>query len=1129
MATYGQLLIGAGGGVIDHHKQSARQDGATLVIGLGGTGASAVMKLKKEVYRQLKPDNEEAAVPKYEAIHYLIVDSDDSGIQAQNGGLSDIDRHTEFFSIANTAIKATFAAEKVLASRSELYWLDYKNISIADASKGAGGIRQVGRFLLVDRAAALYAKIKSEMQSALMAAGKGSLNIHICAGISGGTGSGTFLDICYLVRKALVEIGKSESSVCGYFFMPDVNLSVPEIIANPLISEYIKVNGYAALQELDYCMNFSRNKDSFKMNYGFTRVDSAIQPVDLCYLVSTTDSSGNILKNGYSYAMGVVADHIISFLAKVELPPGADSANNEGLTLEGHISNLNTIKAGIKLQHGAGIDYNILGAAIAEMPLSEIATYLGAKMFERFSDIYDRVPTEQARNEFLMNHQLQYEALRSELTKGCIPEVNFPDRYDIKMYKTGGGEVPFGQYAEENFLSKNSGKMQENFKAMLKELGEYKISQDGTSLISRTYKGLCDDYVTKFEFGPFYAKRILYGNNNKNIIDAVDGYINENKNNLESEMRQEQIRKDELTKAETDLRGANFLNERKFLKLYMDRLNSWYVHLYRVELYQKMGYLLEEYRRMLSQLDSNFFDVLTVVLDTLRQTFAQNARVLSEGINDGYTYTWKILSVKDIKDSLDKDVENLNLNNTLHDLMDVMFSDCTKWITQDQNEIARVISNFVLNHFRTATQKTMTDYLKIKFHVDNSGALEANIENEIIQNKLWDRSIPLFWQNPMYHMPVGEQNTLTVPYDSDEIKNAADHFGVRQRITVRRSNIIDKLSVMRFYSGLPMYAYQGIMELRNTYEADKKAGRHLYERGEVNWNELLPSPVPESFEIDLPIERIKKRNNALTEEFKKAEMLGIVSKDSNGHWNIQTTEDFDIEQFLKEETGGKQLSELDAAAIDNVIGKLKEAQKHLLEQNPSLERIECQNSIAGSEDQVMLDFYLMSPVLNQKLHDELVKRSSIQDTIRELEEQRERTAIAGREKTDFLNAIFTGVLSYGKKIMFEYDNFGIPVCLELQNNTMTYGQSGAYQAYLTYQGLSNDIKERIRIQTRARLDEEDSVQIREAVDSLKEKMPQRVIGYLGCYAGDIKQAEIEQFYQEFMQAFQNFRVLNDYL
>ena len=114
MATYGQLLIDAGGGVVDHGKQSARQDGATLVIGLGGTGSDAVMKLKKEVFKQLKPDDENAVLPTYSAIKYLVVDSDASKINAQVGKLTDIDRNTEFFEISNSNIKATFGATEIL-------------------------------------------------------------------------------------------------------------------------------------------------------------------------------------------------------------------------------------------------------------------------------------------------------------------------------------------------------------------------------------------------------------------------------------------------------------------------------------------------------------------------------------------------------------------------------------------------------------------------------------------------------------------------------------------------------------------------------------------------------------------------------------------------------------------------------------------------------------------------------------------------------------------------------------------------------------------------------------------------------------------------------------------------------
>lgn len=1128
MATYGELLIDAGGGVIDHGKQSERQDGATLIIGLGGTGSDAVIKLKKEVYKQLKPDDVEAVIPRYDAIKYLLIDSDPSKIDAQSGRLTDINKNTEFFPISNSNIKATFSATEVMRNRPELYWLDSEHIDIDQASAGAGGIRQVGRFLLVDQAQALYVKIKSEMMSALRASRTGTLNIHICAGISGGTGSGTFLDVCYLVRKALEEIGKPEANVCGYFFLPDVNLSVPAISTDPLKSESVKINGYAALQELDYCMNFARNKDSFKMNYGFAKVDYKMKPVNLCYLISTTDSSGNIVQNGYQYAMGVVTDHIISFLAKVQMPQGVEASDDGGLTLEGHISNLADIKRNIVLQHGAGVDYNILGASIAEMPLSEIATYLGAKLFEKFRDIYDGVPTEKQRDEFLVNNQLQYEDIRKKLTTGCKNAVVFPASFDAKMYKARGNSA-FVQRAAD-FLADNIGEMEKNLKTMVEDISEYNIPRESTSLISRTYKGLCDSFVSKLDFGPFFAKRMLYGGNNQNLIHAVDGYIAMNSENLAHELRQSQLRNDEYEDAKFKMDSANFLNEKQRMENYMNALNNLYVHHYKVEQYQRMNDLLEQYKKLLLKLDHNFFSVLIEVLETLRDTFAKNAQVLSAGSLNENTYTWKILSVKDIQKGLDDEVKKLDLEQTLYALMTNMFENCKKWITQDENEISKMISDFILGQFHKATQKTMTDYLKEKFEVENTTLLVKAIEEKIIQDELWMKSNPLFWKNPMYNNPSGQQNTLTVPYDSSEIVKAATNFATdeNKKITVRKSSIIDKLSVMRFYSGIPMYAYQGLQELQNAYEKDNKPGRHLYERGEVNWNILLPSLTPASFKVGIPIERIEKRNAKLIEEFEEAKKLGIVTSDSIGHWEIQTTENFNVETFLKEATGGKDLDSLSVSMLNQVAVKLEEKAEGIKENTVPI-RIESHKCKDGSEEQVMLDFYLMAPVLNKMVADELAKRSMIEAKIAELKTRVHDVEIERKAKTNFYNALFTGVICYGKKITFSYDEFGIGKIIELQNNTMEYGQSGAYQAYMTYVGLNEDVKKKIAALTMERMNEEDSVEVRETVDMLNAKMAQRIAGYLSYYDNDMKKNEIERFYSELMKAFQDFKVMNDYL
>lgn len=1111
MATYGQLLIDAGGGIVDRGRQSDRQDGASVMIGLGGTGADAVMKLKQEVYKQLRPDDTDAVIPRYEAIRYLIIDADDSQI-APSAAMTDIDKNTEFFPLSNSSIKSTFEAKEILKNRPELYWLDYENISIDEASKGAGGIRQVGRFLLVDKGEALYAKMKSVIEGALTAAKTGELDIHICSGLSGGTGSGIFLDVCYLVRRILKQIGKQEARVSGYFFLPDVNLSVPVIQENPLISAYIKVNGYAALQELDYCMNFAKNKDSFRMNYGFAEVDSAMNPVDLCYLVSTTDALGNRVPNGYQYAMGVVTDYIISFLAK----------ETSGFTLESHIANLNSMKEGIRVQHGANLDYNILGASVAEMPLTEIATYLGCELFEGYQELFEKVPAEKERDDFLAKMRLSFEDLQKEVSHGCVPAVLFGKAYDAKMYEQGGSH-PFEQRAEK-FLSDNMAVLEQNVRAMMEGMDEFSVPKSGTSMMSRTYKGLFDSFVTSMDYGPFYAGRMLSGGDNPNLIHAVDGFLKKNAELLEHELRQTTLREDEYQDASLKMENTNFLNKKNRMESYLQALTSLYAHHYRVELYKSMELVLQEYKRQLRRLYQNMFRILMQVLDTLRETFAVNKTVLSQkGIQD-HLYTWKILSIPDVEEGLRQELKEHDLSQTLYHLMMTLFEHCKSWINQDENEIRKLISDFILEEFNKATRRTMTDYLKEKFKVENPALLSEAIEKEIIRDKLGKDSTPLFWKNPMYKNSMGMHSYLTVPYDAAEIKMAAKNFINRQmEFTVRESHITDKLSMMRFYSGLPIFAYQGIMELQRAYEEDKKAGRHLFERGTQNWN-MLPPPVPDSFKIDLPVERLAQRSKSLLKEFEQAEEAGVVVKDEFLNWNIIKTKALDVTAWMKELGGIQTNGKNNPKKIQEAIASINKKMEQSIQQAEAV-RIEYLNTVSGSERQVMLDFYLLAPVLQELVRTELQKRKDAQQKLFELEQLAQHTVQEKRTKNDFFNAVFTGALTYGKKVVFDYDEFGIAKSIELSNSSMKYGQSGAYQAYLTYSTLEEAVREKIDSRTKALMDEEDCVQVRETVEALAEGMPRKIQGYLGIYDElDPVHEEMEEFYLDFMRTLHHFRL-----
>lgn len=93
MAIYKKLSILEGGGIVSA-KQQARQVSNTvnLFIGLGGTGIDCIKTIKTAVKERIQPDDPNAAVPEYEHIQFLGVDTDRNSLK----NLSD----TEIFDIS---------------------------------------------------------------------------------------------------------------------------------------------------------------------------------------------------------------------------------------------------------------------------------------------------------------------------------------------------------------------------------------------------------------------------------------------------------------------------------------------------------------------------------------------------------------------------------------------------------------------------------------------------------------------------------------------------------------------------------------------------------------------------------------------------------------------------------------------------------------------------------------------------------------------------------------------------------------------------------------------------------------------------------------------------------------------
>ena len=1117
MATYDRLSVSAGGGIMNDMKKSDRQDDATLCIGLGGTGKDALKKLKKEVYRRLKPDDPESPIPFYGSIRFLLIDSDDADLGITQD-ISSIDKATEYFDISNNEIVKTFRSKEIIAVRKELSWLNHEHIGIQNAGHGAGGIRQVGRFLLIDKAALFKAKLTALIQDAIQGV-TGDLNIHLFSGLSGGTGSGTFLDVCYIVRHVLETLGRDSAQISGYFFLPDVNLSVPSIIGSPLTANYVRCNGYAALKELDYMMGLEEAQGKFVQNYGSFEVSTSRTPVDLCYLISATTAGGVVMKDGYEYGLSVAVDYVISFLSKVTLPDGLDPAQVGSMTLKGHISNLAQAKNNIKKIHGASFEYNIIGAANAEMPLSDIATYLGAKLFERFGDISDHVPTEKDLMAFVSANQLTFEQLMQQLTKGVVYKVPYPHNLVKGSDITPGDRRVIS--CADTWTANALGFLEENRKKMLEPLKDYNIPDQSTSLISRIFSNLYLNFAMDFATGPFFAMRLLGGQNNKNLIHVIDGYIQNNEERLAAELRQELIRRQALDTAEQALAKSNFINRKKHTEEYLEAVNHWYVHLAVIDRHNYMKNFLREFRDQVVKLNNGFFLVMSIVLDTLKNTFSENSRHLMSGKTSKSVYTWQILTIRDIKDQLDETVMQLDPDQEMKKLVLKLFKQWPDWISQDENKITRLVSEYITQEFLTITNKEMTDYLKIKFETTDSTRLMERIKTEIIQKKLSRNADPLFWKNGLFDLSdIAKSNTISIPFNAAEIIQAAE--AVRQEgDTVRRTGLTDRIFMMRFYSGIPLYAYQGLAELEKAYEANTaEAGRHLYEAGDMDWREYLPSPYPDSFKMDGHlIPRITKRNQRLAEELDAARKAGIVCSDATG-WYVKCTK-------LAIPSSDLENEEPDPIRLEEMLDILKAARKQMYQDN-NIDRITLSTKGAreGSEETVLRDNYFRYPEVEKKVREQLAKINALDQEIARLEKI-SASIVSEKDKQElFFHAVFTGIIRLERsKTTFTYEQFGIEEILDLQNSAMPYGSKAPlYQAFLTYKGLEEDLAERIHKQTVNALDNmtdeiyliSGTIQARYTSDFLKM--------ILSRIAADPKRKEIQTFYNEFIQALQNYRI-----
>lgn len=265
----------------------------SLFIGLGGTGAQAILHTKKrfiDAYDEIPP-----------MIGFLSIDTDQD---TRNKSLFDnLNNEIKFDGAEFLYTRVQDAQRPYKIKRDSLFkWYPEDNVPmLIKMTNGAGQIRSNGRFSLFFNYSQIYHAISHKLNQILsidnfenskFQPNGDDVEINFVFSVGGGTGSGTFIDIAYLVQDAISKFPNAIKTV-AFMVLPDVFTAM----ATGPSMKNVRPNGYGALQDLDYLMHFDYNSSPLNITYDNKSIEIERPPFDVVFTINNKNSSGHTFQN----------------------------------------------------------------------------------------------------------------------------------------------------------------------------------------------------------------------------------------------------------------------------------------------------------------------------------------------------------------------------------------------------------------------------------------------------------------------------------------------------------------------------------------------------------------------------------------------------------------------------------------------------------------------------------------------------------------------------------------------------------------------------------------------------------------------------------------------------------------
>ena len=321
----------------------------SLFIGLGGTGAKSLLHTKKkfiETYGEIPPMVSFLSIDTDSDLKDMFLEKDLNGYhRTQHGNQSDLIRFEKSELIHARVPNAVSAYMK---NKDTIFsWVPEKNAhAIRNLESGAGQVRSNGRFALhfnnhkIIRSVEL--KINELLDIDIPADGKYDTNgsgieINMVFSVGGGTGSGTFIDLAYLVKEA-IGTGNNINTV-AFLVMPDVF----RLMGKGVSMANVKPNGYGALLDLDFLMQKNVDQLGLELNYEGKKIKIESNPFDIVFTVNNKNTGGQTVND-----ISVISEQIglAMFTGSGELSSNAKSAYDNILAaLSGGVLDVNNKRA----------------------------------------------------------------------------------------------------------------------------------------------------------------------------------------------------------------------------------------------------------------------------------------------------------------------------------------------------------------------------------------------------------------------------------------------------------------------------------------------------------------------------------------------------------------------------------------------------------------------------------------------------------------------------------------------------------------------------------------------------------------------------------------------------------------